>query len=373
MTGLYVHVPFCAKHCHYCDFTIAAGAPPRERGRYLDALAREAAHRAASAAAGFSTLYVGGGTPSRLSEAETRRLFAVLRGSFRFEPGAEITWEANPGDVTPGKADTYRRLGVTRVSVGAQTFDDRLLKSLNRAHDAAAIGRTVGILRGAGFANVNLDLMLALPGQTAAGVRRSLEEALRLGPEHVSLYELTVEEGTVFGERRRRGRLDLPEEETGLEMLTFARAFLKDAGYRHYELLNYARPGFESCHNLLYWSNGDYLGLGPGAFSYLGGRRWRSASSVEVYLRKTEAGDFSAEDDEKLTPEKKRIESLLLALRLTEGAPLGRFAGVLESLKRNVGSLESLGLVERTPDRLKLTDRGQLFAETVFTRLASPD
>ncbi|HTL70456.1 MAG TPA: radical SAM family heme chaperone HemW [Candidatus Eisenbacteria bacterium] len=370
--GLYVHVPFCAKKCHYCDFVTAPAGDPSAHAAYLSALAREAAARSERfSSTEFETLYVGGGTPSALSADEAEELFRTLRRTFRFRDGAEVTLEANPGDVTPEKAVRYRSLGVTRVSVGAQVFDDAALAALNRAHGVSAIGATFAALRGAGFDNVSLDLMLSLPGATRASLARSLEAVAALSPEHVSLYELVIEDRTVFGQRRREGRLPLPDEALQLAMLEEARGFLKARGWRHYELLNYARPGFESRHNLLYWSNSDYLGLGPGAFSYFDGRRFRTADSHSLWLEKAARGDFEALEEDRLDEEKKQIESLLLALRLTEGAALERFDGVLRKLAPGVESLSEKGLVERAGGRLRLTARGQLFAETVFAELSS--
>ncbi len=372
MTGLYLHVPFCSKKCHYCDFVVTTARGADAHARYLDALAAECAHHAPRfAGTRFSTLYIGGGTPATLETDETRRLFQTVRNFFSFEPGAEITWEANPGDVTPEKAAAYRALGVTRVSLGAQSFDDAVLGSMNRAHDAAAIGHTFGILKDAGIEDVNLDLMLALPGEDAAGARRSLERAVALGPTHVSLYELVVEERTVFAVWQKKGQLPLPPEERALEMLQEARAYLKKNGFVHYELLNYAKPGFESRHNRLYWANEDYLGLGPGAYSYFDNHRFRGSASYAEYLKKIEAADWVPHDDEQLTPEAREVESLLLALRLATGADIARFAGLLPKKETSVRKLEGDGLLIREEKTLRLSEKGQLFAETVFTELSS--
>ena len=320
----------------------------------------------------FDTLYVGGGTPSALDVGESRRLFELLESRFTFQSGAEKTLEANPGDLTFEKASLYRKAGINRISLGAQSFREETLHGINRAHGSAAIGESFKILRDAGFDNISLDLILSLPGESLEDVRFSLERLRELRPEHVSLYELTVEERTVFGRLQKEGKLVLPGEETQLEMLKTARKFLKDHGFNHYELLSYARPGCESKHNLLYWANEPYLGLGPGAFSYLGGRRFRSSSSYEEYLAKIEVGDWTPLEEDALSPEKKEIESFLLALRLIEGAPASRFRGLIPRLAVPLGRLTEQELLLVDDETIRLTSKGQLFAETVFTELSAP-
>ena len=372
MLGLYIHIPFCAKKCHYCNFVITLSGDPDQRGLFLSALAKEAAHEAPHfEGRSFDTLYFGGGTPSVLSADETERLFRIIRGHFHVKEDAEITWEANPGDADKEKVSLYRSLGTNRVSLGAQSFNDATLKRLNRSHDAGDIRRSFQLFRDGGFGNINLDLILSLPRETLGDVERSLTEAVRLGPDHISLYELAIEEGTRFGRQFKQGTLALPDEALGLQMLSFARQYLKNEGYRHYELLNYARPGFESRHNLLYWSNEEYLGLGPGAFSYVGGRRSRTSATVGEYLRKMEKGDWAAREEEMLDTGKKEIESFLLALRLTEGASLSRFRGLVAKFNRPIRELSGKGLLAETENKIRLTPRGQFFAETVFAELSS--
>lgn len=373
MTGLYVHIPFCEKKCHYCDFVTAPDTGSAARAGFLDALEAEIAHEAPRfEGIMFDTLYAGGGTPSRLDERETERFFAALRSAFRFSPGAEVTWEANPGDVDSAKAREWRSLGVNRVSLGAQSFDDAVLARLGRAHGEADTERTFAALRAAGFDNVSLDLMLALPGQTSASARESVERVVSLSPEHVSVYELTVEPRTPFGEKRRRGELDLPSEEEALGMLVDARGRLESAGLVQYELLSHARPGRESRHNRIYWDNRTCLGLGPGAYSYVDGRRSRRAATLDEYLRKCRIGDWSDADEETLGEPARRVESLLLALRLVDGADLAHHAEAAALLAEPVARLEAGGLLERRNGRLALTERGRLFAESVFSELSGP-
>jgi oxygen-independent coproporphyrinogen III oxidase len=370
MIGLYLHIPFCAKKCHYCDFVISPSGTAEKHADFIECLKKEAAERTARfKKIEFDTLYLGGGTPSALRNDEIEKVFEILYKNFKFKKDAEITCETNPGDIDASKANLFQKLGINRISLGAQTFNDETLKRLNRAHDAWAIGESYQILRNAGFQNISLDLILSLPGETLADVQTSLELTKDLDPEHVSLYELTIEEKTVFGREFKNGSLILPSEEDQMEMLKTARAFLIDNGYEHYELLSYAKLGFESRHNKLYWANGEYLGLGPGAYSNYGGSRFRLANSYDQYLQKVKTGDWKPNDEETLTGEKKENESLVLALRLTEGVEIETFQPVIKRLSANIQDLENKGLVEKTSKHLRLTPRGHFFAETVFSEL----
>ncbi|MBI4432513.1 MAG: radical SAM family heme chaperone HemW [Candidatus Omnitrophica bacterium] len=365
MPGLYVHIPFCSKKCHYCNFVVTLASSQSAHEDFFQVLEREVAARAGSFAGRvFETLYIGGGTPSLVDAGGMKKLFDLLHAHFQFKSDAEVTLEANPGDVTVEKATAWRGMGINRVSLGAQTFNDATLARLNRSHDAYAIGESFGILRNAGFGNLSLDLILSLPGEGMADVEHSLRSAVALGPEHVSLYELTIEEKTKFWRDVQEGKLDLPGEDLQLEMLSFARSFLKRSGFGHYELLSYAKPGLESRHNQIYWANGEYLGLGPGAFSYENGRRTQLAASVDEYFRKIKNQDWEPVESEILSPEKKARETVLLALRLTEGADVGTVP------RRAIQKLKENGLVEETPEKIRLTAKGQLFAETVFAELS---
>ena len=371
MTGLYVHVPFCLKKCHYCNFVITLS---KGRGEFLDSLAAEAAHAAGSfEGRDFQTLYVGGGTPSALSVPETRELFSILHKNFSLKKTEEQTWEANPLDVTEEKAACWRELGINRVSLGAQSFRDKTLEAINRDHTSNTIHRAAEILRKEGFGNLSVDLILSLPNETVEDVTFSLNEAMKLRPQHVSLYELTIEKKTVFGSWHEQGRLSRPCEEEQIKMLALARDFLKEEGFIHYELLSHAKPGFESWHNRIYWANREYLGLGPGAFSYWGGRRFRHSGSYEEYVGKIQKKDWSAREEETLDAQAKEIESFLLALRLAEGAAADRFKSLLKKMEKNLEALQEKGLLLRDRRSIRLTPKGQLFAETVFSELSSID
>ena len=371
VTGLYIHIPFCTQKCHYCNFVITTAHAPSDHAAFLNAFEKEILHtRSDFENIVFDTLYLGGGTPSVMNREETAILFDLIRKNFEFKNAAEITCEINPGDIDFDKAENYRVLGVNRVSLGAQSFQDTTLKRLNRKHVAKDILTSFNVLRKVGFHNISLDLILSLPGETLEDVTNSLDQLLKLAPEHVSLYELTIKEKTVFGNLFKNGQLDLPDEDLQIKMLSCARETLKKAGLRHYELLNYSKPGFESRHNQIYWANQETLGLGPGAYSYIGGRRFMYSAGVAEYFEKTRKGDWTAFEEEKLTPEKKEVESFLLALRLVKGAECRQFRSLMEKLKETIEKLEAMELLSRESGRLHLTGRGQFFAETVFSELA---
>jgi len=370
MRGLYVHIPFCSAKCHYCDFTTTLYGSGERVELFLNAIRTEAQQWApVFSQKRFDTLYFGGGTPSVLSKTELSRLFDILRRSFSFKKDVEITFEVNPGDVDREKAVRLASLGANRISLGAQTFRDRSLGELHRVHDSEAIRRTFRNLRREGFKNISLDLMLSLPGETVKDVERSIEETLLLDPEHVSLYELVIEEKTAFGRLMKKGALDLPSEEVQLEMLLLARTHLKKAGYKQYELLNYAKPGFESRHNILYWKGEDTLGLGPGAFSYLAGRRFCVSRQVNCYFKKIESKDPIYDEDEKLNRAQKESEGFILALRLAEGAEKKLFGPTIERKRDVLADLIEKGLLAETRNTISLTEKGTLFAETVFSGL----
>jgi len=371
MTGLYVHVPFCTKKCHYCNFVIALAAPVENHSIFLESLEQEARHRERDlSGVVFDTVYVGGGTPSVLEAREFEWLVRILRTHFKIQAEAEFTCEANPGDVDLKKALLLKKLGINRISLGAQSFHDDTLQKLNRTHRAAEIDSSFRYLRDAGFNNINLDLILSLPGEPWGRARYSLERLAALDPEHVSLYELTVEDKTVFGERQRQRTLHLPDEDEQFENLSNARVFLKGQGYRHYELLSYAKRGRESRHNLLYWANEDTIGLGPGAYSYHKGTRSRFSDSYQQYLTKIRAGDWVPVEEETLAGDKREVESFLLALRLTDGASIERFTPVTARLGEEIRDLTEKGLLEQDETGIRLTARGQFLAETVFAELS---
>ena len=370
MRGLYVHIPFCLQKCHYCDFVITVDRSPAVKERFFQALEREVEQAAERHGRfSFDTLYFGGGTPSALEPEEMERIVQRLRKTFSFAPEAETTCEVNPGDVDRRKLETYRRLRINRISVGAQSFTDRLLQEMNRPHGARAIEETVRALRELGFENVSLDLILRLPGQALDNARDSVRQAVDLGVSQIVLYDLDVHEKTVYGRRLKQGTLALPDEAAHERMFSGAETILENAGYLHYEVANFAKPGFESKHNLLYWTNQEYLGLGPGAFSYLNGVRSQFAPDVGRYLAKSETSDWTPDESEKISDQNREIETLLTGLRLSRGLELDQFSRIREPLEKTLEELIPQGLVERTGNRVALTRRGRYVAESVIGRI----
>lgn len=389
-----MHVPFCVRKCAYCDFVsypLAGAGGERGADRYLEALAREAGWYAARLApVPLATLYVGGGTPSLLSAAQLERLFTHLRTAFGPWPtGAEVTVEVNPGTVTADKLAALRRAGVNRLSLGAQSFSAALLAAVGRIHGPEEIARTVALARAAGFANLSLDLMFGLPGESLAQLEEDLHRALALGPEHLSVYGLILEEGTPLWARAAAGAVELPDDDLQAEMFELADEVLSEAGYLHYEVSNYARPGREARHNLAYWRNADYLGLGPAASGHAGLLRYQNASGFDEYARRLsgalcegEPGQAGEEGFplspavatvERLTVEEARSETAFLALRmLREGLDRESFrrrfaADPTELWPAEVARLSAEGLLAVEPAVIRLTRRGVPLANRVFS------
>ncbi|MDQ6810267.1 MAG: radical SAM family heme chaperone HemW, partial [Verrucomicrobiota bacterium] len=356
---LYVHIPFCARICPYCAFYKVL--PDAEfAGRFCEALLAECDFVTAKYGVRPETIFFGGGTPTALSTTHLGRVLAGLRERLDLSALREWTVEANPGSVSARKAALLCELGVTRVSLGVQSWDDDLLKLLGREHDAAQAATSYRIIRETGFESVSLDLMFGLPGQTLAQWEATLERTIALEPDHVSAYSLTYEENTEFFLRQTRGKfradvnVDAAYFETAMEML-------EAAGYRHYETSNYARPGHESLHNRAYWAGADYVGLGPSAFSTVGFRRWQNVADYRRYSDCILAGRSVVSLDEALTSAMKRAERVALSLRTREGVP----AEWLEAQPTERDEFVALALLERSGDRFALTAKGKLLADTV--------
>ena len=374
--GLYVHIPFCIRKCYYCDFNSFRLRGP-ERDHFLDLLEQEADRWAArlEAAGGvpvLDTLYVGGGTPTTLEAGQLARLFGALRQRFPLAPQAEITVEANPGTLTLEKLAALREAGVNRLSLGAQVFDDGLLRRLGREHDAAAIETSVALAREAGIPSLNLDLIFALPGQDLRGWRATLQRALALEPDHLSCYSLIIEEGTPFYRWHQMGRLPRPDEEEELAMYQAAIEAAEGAGLAPYEISNFARPGHQSRHNLIYWRNQPYLGLGPGAHSWWEGVRRANLGPLPAYEAALQAGRLPLEREEPISRALEMDETMFLGLRLTrEGVDRAAFRARFGTEPEAVYGLAidrlvRLGLLEADAHRIRLTRQGVPVANQVF-------
>jgi putative oxygen-independent coproporphyrinogen III oxidase len=371
--GVYVHWPFCLAKCPYCDFNSHVRAAVDE-SRFVAALAREAARLAArTGRRAVTSIFFGGGTPSLMSGAGVAEVLGAIDAEWGIASGAEITLEANPTSVEAARFADYRAAGVNRVSLGVQALDDAALKALGREHSAAEARGALATAR-ARFERVSFDLIYAREGQTALDWRRELGEALTLADGHLSLYQLTIEPGTRFFALHRSGALKTPDAELAGELYDLTNDMCGAAGFAPYEVSNYAKPGEESRHNLVYWGGDDYAGIGPGAHSRLtiGGERRAIAArrDPESWLRDAEAGRGD-ESEEKLEPGDAGAEYLLMALRLSEGASLGRYeARAGRGLDHaRIAQAEEDGLVAREGDRLAATRRGRLVLDRLLVEL----
>ena len=354
---VYVHVPFCARRCSYCDFAIAVRREvPSEA--YVQAVLREwqgwQAHESWRGSERVDTVYFGGGTPSRLDPAGLAAILARIAADRRISPGAEVTLEANPEDVTAERAAAWVGAGVNRVSLGAQSFDPAVLRWMHRTHSAAQTGEAVAVLRGAGIADLSLDLIFGVPASLGRDWRADLERALALAPEHLSLYGLTVEDRTPLARWTARGEVVPVDEDRYAAEFLEADAVLAGAGYEHYEVSNYALPGRRARHNSAYWHRAPFIGLGPSAHSGWDRRRQWNLRDWVAYERAVVGGRSPVAGTECLGDEAVELEELYLGLRTAEGVPAGRLAPATRAAWRSSGWATVAG------DRLRLSPEGWL-------------
>ncbi len=369
--GLYIHVPFCAKRCHYCSFNTA----PLEDGafaRYRVALARELDLLAAlpwAPRVRLATVFFGGGTPSLLEPSDLAALVDRIRRRLDLEVDAEITIECNPESVTRAKLEGYRRAGVNRVSLGVQSLDDGALAGLGRLHDGRGARAAFEATRDAGFVNVSVDLMYGLPGLDVAGWTAAVQAVLDWGPEHLSAYGLTLDGGSLWG---ATGVAGLPPEETVVAQYWALARVAAARGFEHYEISNYARPGFRSRHNQSYWRAAEYLAAGPGACGYVGRVRYANAKATPRWCESLEAGGLPVDSHESLTPRQQLAERLILGLRTSDGVPAAWLDARLtddEPLGRRVAAWEAEKLLARAGGRARLTEQGFLLSDALFVEL----
>lgn len=366
---LYLHIPFCARKCSYCDFAIAVRSRTPD-AEYLDAIHREwggwQVHPTIAAADTLSTVYFGGGTPSRLEPATIATLLGMLTQDRSLAPGAEVTLEANPDDVTPERAGEWARAGITRVSLGAQSHDQQVLDWMHRTHRAEQVPLAVTALRGAGITDISLDLIFALPPEVPRDWSADLDRTLALEPTHVSLYGLTVESHTPLARWKERGEVHEAPGERYAEEYLEAHERLERAGMHHYEVSNASLPGRGSRHNSAYWSGAEYLGLGPSAHSFLDGERSWNAREWVAYRDQVRQTGVAREGAERLTPGQQRLERRYLDLRTRTGTPL-------EGLDpARVSSWEAEGWARRDGSRLVLTAEGWLRLDALVAQLERP-
>ncbi|EON3021336.1 radical SAM family heme chaperone HemW [Enterococcus hirae] len=369
----YIHIPFCEHICYYCDFNkvFLEGQPVDE---YVEMLLKEMEitlkqHPVKE----LETLYVGGGTPTSLTAVQLDRLLAGAREILPFKEGKEFTVEVNPGDLTKEKLQVMKNYGVNRLSMGVQTFDNRLLKKIGRKHTAEDVYQTMRFLEEENFTNVSIDLIYALPGQTLEGYRETLNQALALDLPHYSLYSLILENKTMFMNWVRQGRLELPDQETEMRMFEETIQAMEKKGRHQYEISNFGLEGHESKHNLMYWNNDHYFGFGAGASGYLGNKRYRNKGPIQHYLRPLRAGELPVLETEVLLRENQIEEEMFLGLRKKIGISkqhfYERYQQTIESLYSKVlTDLEKEGLLVNESDRIYLTPKGTFLGNEVFER-----
>ena len=372
--GIYVHIPYCVKKCAYCDFvSVPSAQHAAEMEAYAAALTAEILREVPPLRARWgaaATIYVGGGTPTTLPALLLTGLLETLRTAAGMPE--ECTIEANPGTVDAAYLGALRAAGANRLSLGVQSFDDALLRRIGRIHTAAEAEQAFHAARAAGFENISIDLMYGLPGQTLDHLRRSVAVAVALAPEHLSVYGLTVEEGTPFAAMQAAGRLDLPTEEATEEMYDFLMAELPARGYARYEIANFARPGFESRHNRGYWHMTPYLGLGAAAHGYVDGERWANAADIPAYIRAVREGTcIRTPEDGVRTRERAMEEYAFLALRTAEGIDAADFRrrwgrDLEEVYGAVIAHYVGLGLLRHTAAGAALTAAGMKLGNEVF-------
>ena len=377
--SLYLHIPFCHTRCHYCDFNTYAGILPL-REPYVRALLTEIAMAGTFAQLPDGnprrsrTIFFGGGTPSLLSVSQISRILDACSKNFAVDNDAEITLEANPGTLNQEQLAGLRAAGINRLSMGAQSFDAELLKTLGRIHSPKDITQAVRYARAAGFTSINVDFMFGLPGQTMSHWRETLDRALAMHTEHLSLYSLIIEEGTPFYSWTHEGHITPGDEDLCADMYEYADERLQAAGYVNYEISNWSLPGYQSRNNLTYWHNLPYLGMGAGAYSSFGGRRFSDVCDPVEYVRLLNAHQWPEAESESIDKQQAMSETAFLALRTAQGLHLPTFAQrfsvpFAEFVGDRLHTVEEAGLLERDHDWIRLSKRGRLLGNEVFHRL----
>lgn len=385
--GLYIHFPFCRHKCSYCDFYSVTRL---QKPAFLKALQNEISLHSQNPLFGgfsFSTVYFGGGTPSLLTPDEVALVLASLHNAFCISPHAEISLEVNPGTATDQNIAGYRQAGVNRLTIGVQSFDDNDLRFLTRIHDAAAAERTIAAARKTGFENIGIDLIFGIPGQTLDVWRKSVLRACELPVQHISAYGLTYESGTKMTSELQQAKFARCDEELEREMFLSGKEILEGAGFEHYEISNYARPGFRSRHNQKYWDGSRFLGLGPSAFSWDGVRRWSNVADVNSYADSLARGELPIDGMETIDREKQLSELILLGLRTNRGVALSELeevteiqsARIIAAVEKRLGRIDlncppfqpspSNSLLCLSDDHIALTIEGLLLYDTICAEM----
>ena len=375
MLSLYIHIPFCVRKCRYCGFYSTAYS-----SSHADAFITALKYESTSLSKDFrhklfSSIYIGGGTPTVLSSEQFALLAGIIREDFTIDDGAEFTVEANPNTITHDKLSLIRSEGVNRISLGVQSFSDEVLQILGRLHTAEQAADAFRVARSVGFENISIDLICGIPGQTADHWEDTLDAAIKLKPEHVSAYNLSLDAGSQFMQESESGEFALPHEDICAAMYERAVIKLANAGYGRYEISNFSLPGYECRHNMNYWERGEYLGLGPGAWSFISGKRYANIADTTEYEQRLSHGRTIIDDQEIVGSRSSARETVLLSLRTTKGLDLFRFEqefgrDLLCRLESNAVPLRQAGLLRMQEGRLTLTDRGIILLDEALARLS---
>ena len=370
--GIYIHMPFCKRKCYYCDF-ISFENKQNEIGQYCKALIKEIQHESKNIKESVSTIYVGGGTPSFVDANYVKQIIEVLKSNYYIQKNAEITVEINPGTVNEEKLKKYKEAGVNRLSIGLQSTKNQLLKQIGRIHTFEEFLFSYNLARKIGFQNINVDLMLGLPNQTLEDIEDSLKQIIKIDPEHISLYSLIVEENTKIEKMINNGDIMLPEEELERNMYWKTKEILEKNNYKHYEISNFAKEGYESKHNSNCWKQKEYLGFGVAAHSYYQNKRYCNINSIEEYCKNIEDNNIRNNriTCEIQTNEEKRKEYMLLGLRMIDGINIQEFKNKfidnpIYVFHKELEKLVKENLIEIDLNQIKLTNKGLDLANLVW-------
>lgn len=370
--GLYLHFPFCKSKCPYCDFNSYQLKEENQISSYISAFYQEITTYSKKLKKNkVKTIYLGGGTPTILSGVQIYNILEFCKDKFTIDKDAEITIEANPGTLNGEKIKLLIESGINRLSLGAQSFNNLFLKKLGRIHNTQDIIDSYYLARKKGFNNINIDIMFALPDQTTEDLQITLKKAVSLKPDHLSLYNLTIKPGTEYYQKYKKGKLKLPNEDEEFDMYNWAIKFLEESGFEHYEISNFARPYKRSMHNLIYWQNKPYLGIGAGAYSFIKGYRYMNYESPARYIKEMMSGKLPVDNGEKLSFRKRMIETIILGLRTKDGVGYIKFkarfgVNLNDIFSEQVIKSVNLGLLQKDDYRIKLTRKGIFLANTVF-------
>jgi len=370
--GLYLHFPFCISKCPYCDFNSYQLKEDKQISSYISALYQEiTAYSKKIKKSSIKTIYLGGGTPTILSGIQVYNILEFCRDKFIIDKNAEITIEANPGTLNRDKIKLLVESGINRLSLGAQSFNNLFLKKLGRIHNTKDIINSYSLAREIGLNNINIDIMFALPGQTTEELQDTLKKAVSLKSDHLSLYNLTINPGTEYYEEHIKGKLKLPTEDEEFDMYSLAINFLKENNFEHYEIANFARPYKKSMHNLIYWQNKPYLGIGAGAYSFINGYRYMNYENPARYIKEVMSGKLPIDNGERLPLRKRMIETIILGLRTKDGVSYKEFAkrfkvDINNTFYKPIKKLVNSGLLQKDNCKIKLTKKGIFLANTVF-------